>query len=46
MESFHDPYGNVTWAISYIFKHSGKMHLGNRDAFSCGATVNFQVFIT
>ncbi|XP_075456461.1 adipocyte plasma membrane-associated protein-like isoform X3 [Ascaphus truei] len=29
--SFHDPDGSVTWAISDVFEHQGKLYLGNTD---------------
>ncbi|XP_053321066.1 adipocyte plasma membrane-associated protein-like [Spea bombifrons] len=31
LESFHDPDGSVTWAISDVFEHHGKLYLGNTD---------------
>ncbi|XP_053926211.1 adipocyte plasma membrane-associated protein-like isoform X2 [Cuculus canorus] len=29
--SFHDPDGSVTWAVSDVFEHDGKMYLGNTE---------------
>ncbi|XP_073507823.1 adipocyte plasma membrane-associated protein-like [Phyllobates terribilis] len=31
VDSFHDPDGSVTWAISDVYEHQGKLHLGNTD---------------
>ncbi|KAM4748393.1 adipocyte plasma membrane-associated protein-like [Rhinophrynus dorsalis] len=31
LASFHDPDGSVTWAISDVFEHQGKLYLGNTD---------------
>ncbi|KAM3926102.1 adipocyte plasma membrane-associated protein-like [Leptodactylus fuscus] len=31
IDSFHDPDGSVTWAISDVFEHQGKLYLGNTD---------------
>ncbi|KAG8439636.1 hypothetical protein GDO86_005713 [Hymenochirus boettgeri] len=31
LSSSHDPDGNVTWAISDVFEHQGKLYLGNTD---------------
>ncbi|KAM9245609.1 adipocyte plasma membrane-associated protein-like [Leptosomus discolor] len=29
--SFHDPDGSVTWAVSDVFEHKGKVYLGNTE---------------
>uniref|UniRef100_A0A8C3JZ36 Strictosidine synthase conserved region domain-containing protein n=1 Tax=Calidris pygmaea TaxID=425635 RepID=A0A8C3JZ36_9CHAR len=29
--SFHDPDGSVTWAVSDVFEHDGKVYLGNTE---------------
>ncbi|KAM9292464.1 adipocyte plasma membrane-associated protein-like [Morus bassanus] len=29
--SFHDPDGSVTWAVSDVFEHNGKVYLGNTE---------------
>ncbi|XP_062440175.1 adipocyte plasma membrane-associated protein-like isoform X2 [Rhea pennata] len=31
VESFHDPDGSVTWTISDVFEHNGKVYLGNTE---------------
>ncbi|XP_069085238.1 adipocyte plasma membrane-associated protein-like isoform X3 [Pleurodeles waltl] len=31
LESFHDPDGSVTWAISDVYEHNGKLYLGSTD---------------
>ncbi|XP_063301205.1 adipocyte plasma membrane-associated protein-like [Pelobates fuscus] len=31
VESFHDPDGRVTWAVSDVFEHYGQLYLGNTD---------------
>ncbi|XP_072002737.1 adipocyte plasma membrane-associated protein-like isoform X1 [Engystomops pustulosus] len=31
VDSFHDPDGSVTWAISDVYEHQGKLYLGNTD---------------
>jgi len=29
--SFHDPDGSITWAVSDVFEHDGKVYLGNTE---------------
>nr|XP_009670051.1 PREDICTED: adipocyte plasma membrane-associated protein-like isoform X1 [Struthio camelus australis] len=31
VESFHDPDGSITWTVSDVFEHNGKMYLGNTE---------------
>ncbi|XP_040200009.1 adipocyte plasma membrane-associated protein-like [Rana temporaria] len=31
VDSFHDPDGSVTWAISDVYEHQGQLYLGNTD---------------
>ncbi|XP_063783616.1 adipocyte plasma membrane-associated protein-like [Pseudophryne corroboree] len=31
VDSYHDPDGIVTWAISDVYEHQGKLYLGNTD---------------
>lgn len=31
VDSFHDPDGSVTWAISDVYEHQGYLYLGNTD---------------